>query len=248
MVEIVKRHTPSQVDLAAGSEVLHILWQKALAALQSLQTPLGVMASGQDDQFHAIFGRDSLWTVLFALETGRLLQAPETQTGNIQASSLTHLSLDHDWLHELAASVLRGLASLQGRIVNDINEEQPGRIIHEYWDPVPQRMIVARWPVINGRYYGAFDATFLYVVAAAQVDAYFHDRELLEELWPHIDAALHWMLDWSDLDQDGLVEYSRRNPEGLGLANEVWKDSGEAIQPHAHEVLLQPFAWIEVQG
>src|SRR5215472_7056206 len=248
MLEIVKRHTPSKVDLAAGSEVLHILWEKALDALQSLQTPLGVMASGQDDQFHAIFGRDSLWTVLFTLEAGRLLQAPETQAGSVQASSLSHLSLDHDWLHELAASVLRGLASLQGRIVNDINEEQPGRIIHEYWDPVPQRLIVARWPFFIGRYYGAFDATFLYVIAAAQVDAYFHDRELLEELWPHIDAALHWMLDWSDLDQDGLVEYSRRNPEGLGLANEVWKDSGEAIQPHAHEVLLHPLAWIEVQG
>src|SRR5215472_19035390 len=100
MVEIVKRHTPSQVDLAAGSEVLHILWQKALAALQSLQTLLGVMASGQDDQFHAIFGRDSLWTVLFALEAGRLLQASETQ-----ASSLSLLSPDHDWLHELAASI-----------------------------------------------------------------------------------------------------------------------------------------------
>ncbi len=67
-MEIVKRHVLSQIDLAIDSEVLHTLWQKALAALQSLQTPLGVKASGQDDQFHAIFGRDSLWTVLLALE------------------------------------------------------------------------------------------------------------------------------------------------------------------------------------
>jgi len=247
-VEIVKRHIPYQVDLAIDSEVLHTLWQKALAALQSLQTPLGVKASGQDDQFHAIFGRDSLWTVLLALEADHLVQATETQITSMHASSLSYLSSYHSWLHELAASVLRGLASLQGRVVNDINEEQPGRIIHEYWDPTPRRMIVSGWPVINGRYYGAFDATFLYVVTAARVDACFHDQELLEELWPHIDAALHWMLDWSDLDRDGLAEYSRRNPEGLGLANEVWKDSGEAVQPPAHEVLLHPLAWIEVQG
>jgi glycogen debranching enzyme len=210
---------------------LHTFWRKALATLQSLQTPLGVMASGQDNQFHAIFGRDSLWTVLLALETGRLLQATETQSESRQASSPSHAASYRDWTHELAASVLRGLARLQGRVVNDVNEEQPGRIVHEYWDPVPQRMIVARWPVIDGRYYGAFDATFLFIITAAQVDAYFHDRQLLEELWPHIHAALQWMLDWSDLDQDGLVEYSRRNPEFIGLANEVWKDSAEAIQP-----------------
>ena len=245
-MEIVKRHVPSQADLALDSEVLHTFWQKALATLQLLQTPLGVTASGQDDQFHAIFGRDSLWTVLLALEAGRLLQA--APAGSMHASLLSHPASYRDWLHALATSVLRGLASLQGCVVNDVNEEQPGRIIHEYWNPVPQRMIVARWPVINGRYYGAFDATFLYVVTAAQVDTYFHDQELLEELWPHIDAALHWMLDWSDLDQDGLVEYSRRNPEGLGLANETWKDSAEAVQPREHESLLHPLAWIEVQG
>ena len=240
--------TPSQADLALDSEVLHTFWRKALATLQSLQTPLGVMASGRDDQFHAIFGRDSLWTVLLALETGRLLQEKETRPASGHASSLWDAASYRDWMHELAASVLRGLARLQGRVVNDVNEEQPGRIVHEYWDPVPQRMIVARWPVIDGRYYGAFDATFLFIITAAQVDAYFHDQQLLEELWPHIHAALHWMLDWSDLDQDGLVEYSRRNPEFIGLANEVWKDSGEAIQPPPHETLLHPLAWIEVQG
>jgi len=92
-------------------------------------------------------------------------------------------------MHELAASVLRGLADLQGCVVNDVNEEQPGRIVHEYWDPVPQRMIVARWPVIDGRYYGAFDATFLFIITAAQVDAYFHDQQLLEALWPHVLQA-----------------------------------------------------------
>ena len=248
-MEFVKRHAFSQADLALDSEVLHTFWHNALAVLQSLQTPLGVTASGRDDQFHAIFGRDSLWTVLLALEAGRLLQATKMQDEKIYTPSLAYPVDYHTWLHELAATVLRGLASLQGRVVNDFNEEQPGRIIHEYWDPVPQRMIVARWPVvINGRYYGAFDSTFLFVITAAQVDAYFHDEALLEELWPHIDAALHWMLDWSDLDQDGLVEYSRRNPEGIGLANEVWKDSAEAVQPREHEPLRHPLAWIELQG
>ncbi len=238
----------SQADIVLNDDVLSTLWGKALTALQSLQNPRGVMASGQDGPYHAIFGRDSLWTVLLALEAIQQLDRLERSSENGQVSTLLPATNYHDWLHELAASVLRGLAALQGQVVNDVNEEQPGRIVHEYWDPVPQHMILGRWPIVNGCYYGGFDTTFLYVVTVAQVDAYFDDRELLEELWPHIHAALRWMLDWSDFDQDGLVEYSRRNPEGRGLVNQVWKDSTESIQPRANELPIHPYAWIEVQG
>ncbi len=244
-LEFAKPQLPQGMpDLALSSEVWHTLWQKALTLLQSLQTPLGVTASGQDDHFHAIFGRDSLWTVLFTLEAAQLQQAKITVEGQ-QSSATTSFRA---WSHELAATVLRGLASLQGKIVNDVNEEQPGRIVHEYWNPIPPRMIVAHWPVIDGRYYGAFDTTFLYLITTAQVDAFFNDKVLLEELWPSVNGALHWMLDWSDLDQDGLVEYKRRNPEGIGLDNQVWKDSSEAVQLPGHLPIRHPVAWIEVQG
>jgi glycogen debranching enzyme len=240
----VDTHSHGEIDLS--SAVLATLWEKSLAALHSLRTSLGVMASGQNGFFHAIFGRDSLWTVLLALEAGRQLRGLEVN--NLPVSSTVPFASYDDWLHSLARDVLRGLASLQGRAINDTNEEQPGRIIHEYWNPVPHRMLAARWPVIDGRYYGAFDATFLFLITTAQVFTYFHDRDLLEELWPHIQAALLWALAWSDLDNDGLVEYLRRNPDGMGLDNQVWKDSSESIQPRAGETLLHPFAWIEVQG
>jgi len=153
------------------------------------------------------------------------------------------------WLHELASSVLLGLARLQGKVVNDANEEQPGRIVHEYWYPVPQRMIVTRWPVmINGHYYGAFDTTFLYLVTLARVVEFYDDHALLEDLWPAANAAFQWILDWSDLDEDGLVEYAKRNPDGIGLDNQVWKDSGDSIQPYEHVPIVHPIAWVEVQG
>src|SRR5579864_262584 len=156
-VEITKEKALSHDGLALDSEVLRTLWQKALFDLQSLQTPLGITASSQNDQFHAIFGRGSLWTVLLALEAGRFQQRHD-QTEDI---SLT--ASYRSWLHDLAATMLRGLTRLQGTVVNDVNEEQPGKIVHEYWNPVPQRMIEARWPVADGdgRYYGSFDATFL---------------------------------------------------------------------------------------
>jgi glycogen debranching enzyme len=243
-VEIIKEKAPLRNDLALKSEVLRKLWQKGLLDLQSLQTPLGITASGQNDQFHAIFGRDSLWTVLLALEAARFLQ--QSALPDDAALSTYYTS----WLHDMSATVLRGLTGLQGTIINDVNEEQPGRIVHEYWDTVPQRMIAARWPVADGhgRYYGAFDATFLYLITLAQVVGFYDDQALIEELWPGIDAAFHWMLDWSDLDQDGRVEYARRNPEGIGLTNQVWKDSGESIRSNNHHPLIHPVAWVEVQG
>ena len=273
-MEFVKSHMAPQRDLATDGEVLRNLWQTALTSLQSLQSPVGVTASGPDGHFHAIFGRDSLWTVLLALEAGRLLrtkeQGLELLDGRQQVDlhQIDHHQVDHQfdreidphqvdrkgqpyifgWLHDLAGSVLRGLARLQGQVVNDFNEEQPGRIVHEYWNPVPERMIAARWPVmINGCYYGSFDATFLYLITIAQVDAFFDDAHLLEELWPSVELALQWMLTWSDLDGDGLVESERRTPEGIGLDNQVWKDSSESL--HVRDRRVQhPIAWIEVQG
>jgi hypothetical protein len=63
-----------------------------------------------------------LWTVLLALETGRSFQHTR------QYDRSGHLDSYLTWLHELASSVLLGLARLQGRVVNDANEEQPGWI------------------------------------------------------------------------------------------------------------------------
>jgi len=235
----------SHTGAPLGREALMLLRQQALSCLQSLQTPLGLMASGQEDHFHALFGRDSLWSVLFALEAGRLLS--REQGGAIPGSGSAFSAGYDDWLHSMAATVLRGLTDLQGRVVNDVNEEQPGRIVHEYWQPVPPRMIEGHWPLVEGRYYGSFDATFLYLVTIARLQAYVQDEALLAELWPGVQAALQWMLEWSDLDGDGLVEYQRRNPR-YGLSNQCWKDSSESIRAPRGERLAHPLAWIEIQG
>jgi glycogen debranching enzyme len=208
-------------------------WEMGKQFLQALRTPLGIMASGAGEHFHALFGRDSLWTIMLALETAQL--RPEDQGYWL-------------WVYDLSATVLRGLAQLQGRVENDYNEEQPGKIVHEYWNPVPAGHQQAGWPMVEGRYYGTFDATFLYIIAAHNFYQLFQDEQLLDELWPNIEAALHWALHYSDTDNDGLVEYSRRNSEGRGLLHHVWKDSSDAILPSSGLPLEHPIAWIEVQG
>lgn len=208
-------------------------WQTGQETLQSLRIPLGITASRAGEHFHAIFGRDSLWTILLALEAARL--RPEDEEYQL-------------WVRDFSTAVLRGMAHLQGTVENDYNEEQPGKIVHEYWDPIPQHLSRAGWPMVDGRYYGTFDATFLYMIAMRQFYDVFQDKALLEELWPSMVAALHWAMRYADSDNDGLVEYARRNPQGHGLLNQVWKDSWDAVLLPGELAVDPPIAWVEVQG
>jgi len=202
--------------------------------LESLRTPLGITASSAAGGFHAIFGRDSLWSVVLMLEAAQL--CPEDQRYRT-------------WVHEIASTILRGIAYLQGKVENDYNEEQPGKIIHEYWGDHPaEHLIRASWPMVDGRYYGTVDATFLYLVCVRQFHELFHDQALLDELWPSVQAALGWALHYSDLDNDGLVEYKRHNSRQLGLNNQVWKDSGDSVLLPGDLPVEHPIAWVEVQG
>ncbi len=211
---------------------------RARAWLDELQTPTGLRASSAADIYNALFGRDSLLTVMLVLEAVRLRPSDTLLAG---------------WAAGLAANALRALAATQGTNERDENEEQPGKIVHECWPEVPERLrgdgSHGRWPLINGRYYGSVDATYLYLMAVAMVwEQMAGGRDLVESLWDHVMAALHWALERGDIDGDGLIEVQPRQPEGLGLRNQVWKDSGDSLLLKDGTVPLPPVAWVEVQG
>ena len=72
------------------------------------------------------------------------------------------------------------------------------------------------------------------------------DEAMLAELWPAIEAALRWIDGAGDPDQDGFIEYRRASE--MGLANQGWKDSYDAIF-HADGRLAEGYiALAEVQG
>jgi glycogen debranching enzyme len=201
--------------------------------LDGLQTPAGLHASGAADRYPALFGRDTLWSVLLVLEAARLRPADKELAA---------------WAAEFAARGLRALAATQGTIERPENEEQPGKIIHEYW-PEPRRWPEGGWPMWEGRYYGSVDATYLFLIAAATV---WHQVEggqkLIEQLWSHVLAALDWALKYGDVDDDGLIEVLPRQPAGLGLRNQVWKDSNDALLLEDGTPPPPPVAWVELQG
>jgi glycogen debranching enzyme len=96
------------------------------------------------------------------------------------------------------------------------------------------------------QYYGSVDATPLFVLLAGLYVERTEDDETLAELWPSIEAALHWIDGAGDPDQDGFIEYQRASEQGL--ANQGWKDSYDAIF-HADGRLAEGYiALAEVQG
>jgi glycogen debranching enzyme len=59
--------------------------------------------------------------------------------------------------------------------------------------------------------------------------------------------AVHWLEHYADLDADGFVEYLTRSP-GVGLVNQGWKDSWNAIVHPDGRVAERPHAVCEAQG
>jgi glycogen debranching enzyme len=147
------------------------------------------------------------------------------------------------WLApQLAAGVLRFLASTQAKETSSFSDSEPGKIMHEM-----RRGEMANLREIPfGRYYGGVDTTPLFVMLAGAYEERTADRALVEEIWPNLLAATRWIEGRLERGAAGFVDYARG--ETSGLANQAWKDSECSIF-HADGRLPQgPIAVVEVQG
>jgi glycogen debranching enzyme len=164
--------------------------------------------------FMALFGRDSLLTAYMALPVDR----------------------------SLALGTLRTLARRQGRTVDPLTEEEPGRILHEV------RLGVESGLSLGGgsTYYGTVDATPLFVVLLAELSRWGAEPDQVRELLPHADRALEWIERYGDRDGDGFVEYQRATDRGL--RNQGWKDSWDGVNFADGRPAEPSIALCEVQG
>jgi glycogen debranching enzyme len=143
---------------------------------------------------------------------------------------------------EMAARTLRLLARHQGCADDPSRDEEPGKILHEY--RVGELAHVGAIP--HTPYYGTVDATPLFLVLVARHAAWTGSLDLFHELRPNVDAALAWISKYGQSPTTGWVEYRSRSTGGL--ANQGWKDSGDAIVMENGELARQPIALVEVQG
>lgn len=147
------------------------------------------------------------------------------------------------WSHpHLAKGVLTYLAEAQSEGDDASRDAEPGKILHE----AREGELARTNAVPFRRYYGAIDSTPLFIMLAG---AYFEktgDRETIARIWPSVRRAVDWMDQHGDSDDDGLLEYARRRPDGL--RNQGWKDSDDSVF-HADGRLAEgPIALVEVQG
>jgi glycogen debranching enzyme len=190
--------------------------RKDLAALRLAdpEQPDDMVIAAGAPWFMALFGRDSLLT-----------------------SSMT-VALNPS----LAIGTLRALARHQGRQVDALSEEQPGRILHELRFGVEPTRSFGR----SERYYGSVDATPLFVMVLGQLARWGVEREIIDELLPAADRALDWVTTYGDRDGDGFVEYLRSTDRGL--RNQGWKDSVDGINFADGTLAEPPIALVEVQA
>jgi glycogen debranching enzyme len=144
---------------------------------------------------------------------------------------------------ELAATTLRALAERQGTRVDDFRDEDPGRILHE----MRYGELTAFEERPHSPYYGAADATPLYVVLLDEYERWTGDAKLVRDLEHAARAALSWIDEYADLQGNGYVSYQRRN-EKTGLENQCWKDSWDSISYRDGDLPGFPRATCELQG
>ena len=141
---------------------------------------------------------------------------------------------------QIARGTLRFLARHQGIHDDPFTDQEPGRILHE----LRQGEMAACREIPFIPYYGSVDATPLFVVLLAEYLRWTGDRFLAEELWPNLELALRWILGTGHAES--YLTYTRRSSVGLG--NQGWKDSHDAIMHASGELASTPIALVEAQG
>jgi len=221
----------------------------ALADLARLRSNgHGLYGSGDRLFSYAIYGRDSVTA----------------------AETLLHMR------PEVARDIILTLARLQGTVDVPIgsqsNEEERGKIHHEHRTlyvngrripPASERLLrglASKWggDETSLTYYGSVDATPLFVRLVARYCAT-HGQSILADRVTRRDAcqitvresvlaAVNWITAKMDASSIGLVEFQRRNPEGIPF--QVWKDSNTSYI-HRDGTLANSdaaIAAVEVQG
>ena len=211
------------------------LWDLGFETIKELETDLGILASGREEIYGCIFGRDSLITSL------KLLRVYEN-TQDI-------------YFLQLVKKILMNLASLQGKEVNIESGEEPGKCIHEYrphnhrhlTKDIPRPWYI--YPDNIMRNYDSLDSTPLFLITCYRYYQLSNDNTFIKTHSDKIEQALRWLLDNSDSNGDGFLDYElHRDRKHGGLVTQSWMDSAESVFHEDGSPVAFPIAPVEAQS
>lgn len=185
--------------------------------LEKLSTKEGFLLAGIP-RFRELFGRDTLISSLELM--GRSPQ--------------------------IARDSLAILAKKQGKKINAVTGEEPGKILHELYsekwghrrDAISVRQ---KFPKENVGYFFSIDSTPLFIITAAEFYKRTRDSGFIEGIIPNIVSAMNWITEYGI--KDGLLVYNR-STYGKQLASMFWKDGCWGV----YDKLKGDIAAIEVQS
>ncbi|WHY20185.1 amylo-alpha-1,6-glucosidase [Paenibacillus sp. G2S3] len=143
---------------------------------------------------------------------------------------------------QIAKGTLLTMAAYQGQKEDEWRDEQPGKVMHE----IRYGELAATNQVPFTPYYGTIDATPLFLLLTAEYYHWTGDLEFVSSLMPHLNAALNWIKEYGDYDNDSFVEYYQKSSKGI--ANQGWKDSADSVIHSNGDYAEAPIALVEVQG
>lgn len=142
----------------------------------------------------------------------------------------------------MAHDTLIFLAKTQAKEVNAFSDAEPGKIFHEFRGGE----MVELGEIPFKEYYGSVDATPLFIVLAGAYYQRTGDLRTIKKIWSNIEAALNWIKEYGNIDENGFLYYHHKSIKGL--VNQGWKDSHDSMSHANGELAPLPIALCEVQG
>jgi glycogen debranching enzyme len=143
---------------------------------------------------------------------------------------------------ELMKGALAITARLQATNDDTWTDAEPGKLIHE----------VRRGPFADLRitaqagYYGTQTTAAMFPLIMSELWHWTGDTTLLARYRETAERALEWARVHGDLNGDAFLEYEQRSV--VGIKNQAWKDSHEAIRYADGRMVPNPIATVEEQA
>src|SRR6266550_1523108 len=232
-VDIVPEGGPPVVDFVVGLEeaqAVYPRWADACMAIETDNPALNDLLSQALDDIRMLCNRYD--TGIYPTSGLPWFAVPFGRDALISSILMLHVN------PELARGVLRYQAAHQGKRVDALSQEEPGKILHE----VRSGEVVdgGWWPHIL---YTTVDATALFLCGLTETENWTRDAAFAEELMPAAEAALEWCTAYGDVDGDGYIE-----DRGVLYRNAGWKDYADSLTNVDGSEVERPVALCEVQA